>query len=596
MNAPKRSGKQNISTFVKLTNYLKKYRVALFFAVILTISYNVLSLMAPKVIESAISLIEVEEVDLQKVFSFCGFMLIFYISSYILRVLLSLSMMKFGQNIGYSLRKDAFDKFEKLPLKYFDTNQTGDIISRFTYDIDTVSSSIGQSFINFVTSMFTLIGSLFMMTGTNMELMLSFFITIPISIGLGFVWTMKVRSFHREKSKKMGELNGYIEDKITGYKTVRIYGQQNNILEKLKIKNNEWAKAHFKSEFMGGGVLRSGLLFVTNITTSLLYVHSCILFLDSKITLAEVSSFILYAKMFTGILNELTFIIADLQTSLAAADRVFDFMEQKEEKPDNVDAINLEKPVGKVSLKNVSFSYDKNREILKDLNLEVEEGKVVAIVGHTGAGKTTLINLLMRFYHPTSGEITLDNINIENLTQKSLRSSCAMVLQDAWLFGGTIFDNIVYGRENTTLDEVIDICKKISLHEYILTLDKGYDTLITENTVNISQGQKQLITIARAMLLDAKILILDEATSNVDTLTELSIQNSMKTLMKDKTSFVIAHRLSTVRNADIILVMDQGQIIERGSHEQLLNVKDGTYSKLYNSQFEEIDNFKKVMI
>ncbi len=298
--------------------------------------------------------------------------------------------------------------------------------------------------------------------------------------------------------------------------------------------------------------------------------------------------------MFTGIVNEITTIMADIQSSLAAADRVFDFIDESEEIPDNVNARNLENPIGNISLNNVSFKYDEHRDILKDINIYGEENKVIAIVGHTGAGKTTLINLLMRFYDSTAGEITFDNKNIMDITRKSLRSSYAMVLQDAWLFGGTILENIAYGNTNCTLEDVIKVSRAVGLHEHIELLPNKYDTIITENTVNISEGQKQLITIARAMLLDAKVLILDEATSNVDTITEVKIQESMKTLMKGKTSFVIAHRLSTVRNADSIIVLDQGEIIEQGTHQELLSL-DGSYASLYNSQFEVLENMKQIV-
>ncbi len=585
----KRSGKENAKTLSKLYSYIKQYKLFLIGAVVLTILSNTGTLIAPKLIENCVAIIEsgLANADFSTLISFCVIMIVFYIVTYFLSILLSYTMMKFGQNVGFILRKSAFKKFDRLPVSYFDTHQTGDVISRFTYDIDMVSSSVGGTFVSFATSMITLIGSFFMMFTSNMTLMASFFVTIPISLVLGGIWAKKVREYNKEKSIKTGELNGFVEDKISGHKTIKVYSQEKNILKKFFIKNNEWGKAQYKADFRGAGILRGGLQFVSQLTTTFLYIHSIFLLINGSITLAEITSFVLYAKMFTGIVNELSVIYSDLQSALATADRVFDFIEEPEEKDDDEDAVVLSNPKGDVHIKNVSFQYNEHRKILNNINIEASSNHVVAIVGHTGAGKTTLINLLMKFYHVNEGGIYFDGVNIEHLTKNSLRSACTMVLQDTWLFSGTIFENIAYGKENATLEEVIRAAKAVSLHEYISHLPNGYDTQITESTTNISSGQKQLITIARAMLLDAKILILDEATSNVDTLTEINVQNSMKELMKNKTSFVIAHRLSTIKNADTILLFDKGEIIEQGTHDELLALNKN-YAKLYNSQFDMV--------
>ncbi|MFI3253990.1 MAG: ABC transporter ATP-binding protein [Eubacteriales bacterium] len=595
MTLEKRSHKENLSTLKNLLIHLANYKTTVFLALILTIISNFFSLTAPQLVKQAISFMElpVEEIDLSVIGQFGLLMLGFYLCLFLLTMLLSYVMMKLGQNMGFTLRKKAFSKFESLPVSFFDTHQTGDVISRFTYDIDMVSSSLAQNFMSFATSMITLIGTVTMMTGTNFTLMRTFFVTIPLSLGLCYVFTKQARKFHGEKSRKMGEINGYVEDKISGHKTIKIYGQEKNVLEQLIEKNKEWGKAHYNSEFYGASILRTSLTFVTNSTTSVLYVHSCILLLNNQLSLAEISSFILYAKMFTSVVNEITFVIADLQASLAAADRVFSFLEEEEETPDSPEVKELSDFSGEVAVNDVNFQYDSHRKILNQITIKAKPNTVTAIVGHTGAGKTTLINLLMRFYELEEGEILFDGDNVTNLSRKSLRSSCAMVLQDAWLFGSTILENIRYGTENATIEDVERVTKAITLHQQIMDLPKGYDTIITESTMNLSQGQKQLISIARAMLPESKVLILDEATSNVDTLTEINIQNAMKELMKGKTSFVIAHRLSTVRNADNIVVLDQGNIVEQGSHDDLIAL-GGQYAALYQSQFNVLDEIKQL--
>ncbi len=585
----KRTRKQNYSTLVRLSKYLGKYKFAILGAFALTLLSNAFSLYAPQLTEQIISMIEIplEEIDLSSVFSFGGVMVFFYVITFLVSIILSYVLLRLSQNIGHRLRKDTFNKFDKLPVSYFDTHQTGETISKFTYDIDIVSASLGNNFISICTSIITLIGSFVMMMISNFTLMTSVFIVIPISIAIGVFWTVKVRGLHREKSKKFGELNGFVEDKVTGHKTIKIYAQLNNILTKFKVKNDDWGKAHYKSDFVGSGSLRAGLQFVSNITTASIYVHGCFMLLSGSITLAEISAFVLYAKMFTGVLNDITFVLADIQSALAASDRVFAFLDEKEEKYDKQNISETSKINGRITFNNANFSYNKDRQILKGIDIDAKENEVIAIVGSTGAGKTTLINLLMRFYHVNSGAIYIDGVNIENINIRDMRKSVAMVLQEAWLFGGTIFENITYSKPNAKMDEVIEIAKSISLHDSIMALPNAYDTVINESSVNISAGQKQLITIARVMLLDAKILLLDEATSNVDSLTELDIQSSMKKLMKDKTTFVIAHRLSTVRNADRIIVLENGEIIEIGTHEELLT-NGKNYANLYNSQFENV--------
>lgn len=587
MTAEPRSKKQNLSAFRKLASYLMRYRKLLFLALALTALSNAAALLAPSLVGQAVGYIELgkQHVNLDGVIATCGLLLLCYLGHYLFSVGLSYTMMTLGQRLGYTLRRDSFAKFENVPISYFDTHQAGNTISRFTYDVDLVSTSVGQQFITFSTAFITLIGSFIMMYFISPTLMTVFLITVPLSMGIGVFCTKRARAFHREKSKRTGEVNGYVEDKITGHKTIKIYGQEKQALSGLREKNDLWSKAQYRAQFVGAGTMRSSFMFLSNTTTAIIYVHGCILLLSGQITLGEIASFLIYAKLFTGVVNEISTIIADLQSGLAAAERVFEWMEEKEERPDSPQDAILTDFEGDVRLSHIGFHYHPEREILHNISIQAQAGQTIALVGHTGAGKTTLINLLMRFYYPNEGAIFFGDHNIQHVTRDSLRSSCAMVLQEAWLFGGTIFENIAYGKEDATLENVISVSKAVSLHNHVMGLPHGYETIMSDDSSNISQGQRQLMTIARAMLLDAKVLILDEATSNVDTITEMNIQRSLSQLSQGKTSFIIAHRLSTVRNAHCIVVLNQGQIIEQGTHEELLALK-GHYATLYESQFQ----------
>ncbi|HKM31996.1 MAG TPA: ABC transporter ATP-binding protein, partial [Oscillospiraceae bacterium] len=506
------------------------------------------------------------------------------ITSAIMSYLLSVLMINLSQKIGFNLRKDVFEKLADMPVSYFDTHPHGDIISRITYDIDTISASLSNDLLQICTSAITVIGSLAMMIYISPILVLVFVVTIPISIAFTRYSAGRIRPLFRKRSAKLGELNGYAEEIITGQKTVKAYRSEEIMIERFDERNEEAVNAFYNADYYGSMVGPS-VGFINNLSLSLISIFGAALYMFGYLSIGNVSSFVLYSRKFSGPINELANIISELQSAMSAAERVFRLIDEPSESADAPNATVLENIQGDVKLENVEFGYVKGITIIKNLSLHAQPGKLVAIAGPTGAGKTTLINLLMRFYDPDSGRITLDDNDIKLCTRKSLRLSYAMVLQETWLFSGTVYDNIAYGKADATMEDVIEVAKAAKLHNYIMQLPNGYDTVLSENGVNISQGQRQLMTIARAMLLDANMLILDEATSNVDTATELQIQHAMRNLMKDKTCFVIAHRLSTIQNADTILVVKDGEIVEQGVHKDLLN-NGGFYSQLYYSQFE----------
>jgi ATP-binding cassette subfamily B protein len=413
-------------------------------------------------------------------------------------------------------------------------------------------------------------------------LVLVFAVTIPLSLLFTRFMLKKTGVFFKKRSITLGEMNGYAEEMITGNKTIKAYVQEDRINHDFDGYNENATKAAYRAEYYGS-ITGPGVNFINNLSLTLVCIFGTVLALYNMISLGDMGSFVLYSRKFSGPINEIANIFVDLQSALAASERVFNLIDEDPEPSDKPLATELNAK-GDVKFKNVTFGYDKTRTIIDDLSFDVKSGEVVAIVGPTGAGKTTIVNLLMRFYDIDSGEITVDGINISDIKRESLRNNYTMVLQDTWLFHGSVYENVSYGKKDATLDDVIKVCKAAKIHNFIMHLPKGYDTILIEGGTNISKGQKQLLTIARAMLLDKKMLILDEATSNVDTQTEIKIQDAMKELMKGKTCFIIAHRLSTIQNADLILVVNNGKIIEKGKHEELLT-KNGFYKELYYSQF-----------
>jgi len=582
----KRSKASKKFLLLRMWSYLFKYRGLLVIALVLTIVSNLLALLGPKLSGLAIDAIGVDKggVNFQLVFFYCGLMLVFYIVSGVLSYLLSLVMLNLSQKTVYRMRQDMFEKMSVLPVSYFDHHQTGDILSRMQYDINTVNASLSHDLLQIITSVITVFGSLIMMISIAPVLVLVFVVTIPMTFIFTRYKTKKVRPLFRKRSAKLGEMNGYAEEILSGQKTIKAYHREEVMIERFQQKNSDAAEAYYEAEYHGS-LVGPSVNFINNLSLSFVSVFGAILFLFGKISIGNISSFVLYSRKFSGPINEFANIMNELQSAFSAAERVFRLMDELPETPDVEGAEVLTNPEGSVEMEHIGFGYTDDKIIIHDLSLKAEPGRLIAIVGHTGAGKTTLINLLMRFYDPQSGRILVDGKDIQGLTRQSLRDAYTMVLQETWLFTGTIAENIAYSRSDATREEIEEAAKTAMIHDYITRLPQGYDTMINEDGLNISKGQKQLLTIARAMLARAHLLILDEATSNVDTQTEMKIQAAMYKLMEGKTSFVIAHRLSTIKNADLILVVDKGDIVEQGTHQELL-AAGGFYAKLYSSQFE----------
>lgn len=580
---------------LRLGKYVLRQWPLFLSAIAFTLLSNQLSLLGPKYSGAAIDAIELSGgVDFSAVWENVAKMAVCYIVSAVLSYFLAVIMVHLSQRIVYSMRKELFEKLNTLPVGYFDTHPTGDIISRISYDIDTINSSLSHDLVQVMTSIYTLVGSFIFMWNISKPMILIFVFTIPASILFTRYRSKKVRPLFSERSKKLGELNGFAEEMLSGTGTIEAYGKQEVISRRFNNRNDEAMEAYYRAEYYGA-TLGPSVNFINNLSMSLIAILGGILYMLSVggkvdeaslffITLGGVAQFVQYSRKFTGPINEFANILHEFQSAFSAAERVFRIIDEEPEPADAPDARELEKVEGFVEVDDVSFGYTPEKTILKDVSVTAKPGRTVAIVGPTGAGKTTIINLLMRFYDVNSGEIRMEGIPSVKIKRSDLRRAYTMVLQDTWLFHGTIFENIVYGRENATLEEVKTAAKAARIDKYIESLPEGYDTVLSDDGVNISKGQRQLITIARAFLSDAPMLILDEATSNVDSRTEIKIQEAMSELMKGRTCFVIAHRLSTIQNADTILVVLDGTVAEQGTHEELMRL-GGFYSTLYNSQF-----------
>ncbi len=570
---------------VRLAKYFMRYKFSVLFAFFLMLGSNLFALLGPLLTGKAINAIDLEEgVDFAAVTQYCILMAVFYVVSSVLSYILSVVMIKLSQKIVKSMRKDLFDKILSLPVGYLDKMQAGDLINRISYDIDTVNASLSNDILQAATGVVTVIGALIGMLAISPALFGVFAITIPLSIFITVQRSRQVRPLFRKRSGKLAQLNGFSEEMISGIKTIKAYGREDKIIGRFAQRNKDAVDAYYAADYYGS-LIGPSVNFVNNLGTVLISTAGSLMYLYGMIMLGDISSFLLYARKFSGPINEYANIMSEIQSALAAAERVFRLLDELPEGATDNAETSLEDPVGDVAFEHVRFGYDPEKVIIKDLSFEAKAGQTVAIVGPTGAGKTTLVNLLMRFYDPQDGRITLDGRDTREYTRDSLRAAFSMVLQDTWLFEGTVRENIAYGKVGATDEEIRKAAADANIADFVDALPQGYDTRVTDGGVNLSKGQKQLMTIARAMLSPAHLLILDEATSNVDTRTELMIRDAMNRLMKGKTCFVIAHRLSTIRNADLILVVKDGDNVERGRHEELL-AKGGFYSEIYNAQFE----------
>ena len=583
-------------TMKRLLDYASGDKLNVLIVLIFSITSTIFAIIGPKIMGNATTEIfnglisKIRDggqgIDFSKLLKIIFILTILYIISTVFSYAQSYIMSGVAQRISYRLRQEISQKINRLPMEYFDKNSKGDIISRVTNDVDTLSQTMNQSLMQVVTSVITVVGVFIMMLNINFMMTIAALIVMPLTMLVLSIIIKKSQVFFKQQQEYLGDINGKIEETFSGQNIVRGYNGERFEINEFDAINRKLYDTGWKSQFLSS-IMMPIMNFVGNLGYVIVSILGGYMAINGKISVGDIQAFIQYMWMFTQPLNQLAQIMNLLQSTAAAADRIFEFLD--EEEIDLSDKLPLEGPVqGNINFDHVRFGYNNDNIIIKDFSLDIKAGQKVAIVGPTGAGKTTIVKLLMRFYKLNSGKISIDGIDIESLDLESYRKNFAMVLQDTWLFSGTIMENLKYGRLDATDEEVYKAAKAAHVDRFIMTQKQGYDTILTEDSKNISQGQKQLLTIARAILSDPKILILDEATSSVDTRTEVLIQQAMDNLIKDRTSFIIAHRLSTIRNADLILVLNEGDIVEQGSHDELLAM-NGFYSNLYRSQYEELE-------
>ena len=579
-----------------IKNYLANYKWSLLIVIVFAIASTIFAIVGPKILGNATTeifngliskLSGGTGIDFGKIAGILLTLLGLYAISSLFSIIQGFTMTGVAQKLTYRLRNDLAIKINKLPMQYFDKRTNGEVLSVITNDIDTLSQNLNQSITQIITSICTVIGIIIMMLSISWEMTLISIIILPITIFVVGIIAKYSQKYFKRQQDYLGHVNGQVEEVYSGYLIVKAFNGQDKALKEFKKQNDELYHSGWKSQFLSG-LMHPLMNFIGNVGYVAVAILGGYFAIQGKITVGNIQSFIQYNKQFTQPIAQIAQISGMLQAMIASAERVFEFLEEPEETKDVENSISTEGLKGNVTFDHVHFGYDEDKTIINDFSATVKDGQKIAIVGPTGAGKTTMVKLLMRFYDVNQGAIYVDGHNIKEFNRGDLRKMFGMVLQDTWLFGGSIKDNIRYGKPEATDNEVIEAAKAAHVHHFIKTLPNSYDMVLNEETSNVSAGQKQLLTIARVILADPKILILDEATSSIDTRTEIQIQSAMDNLMKGRTSFIIAHRLSTIKNADLILVMNHGDIIEQGTHEELL-AKNGFYADLYNSQFEECE-------
>lgn len=584
-------------SLVRLGGYLKPYRIGLVVVLFTAITSVIFAIISPKimakitdelmrpVLDRVSGVVNPLPIDFSYIFKIILILIGLYVLSSAFNYLQQFIMAGISQKVVYDLRRDIDEKLARLPLKFFDSHTNGELLSRFTNDVDNISGTLQQSITQVITSVTTVIGVLVMMLTISPMLTVVSIIVIPLSGVLMMLVVKRSQKYFIGQQKELGDLNGHIEEMYTGHNVVKAFGHEPKAIAEFDSVNARLYNVGWRAQFLSGLVMPI-ISFIGNLGYVLVAVIGGILVTKGRITVGDIQAFIQYNRQFTQPIAQIAQISNIIQSTVASAERVFELLDEPEVIPDSEHPQIPKENRGAVEFEHVKFGYREDRILINDMNIKAEPGQMVAIVGPTGAGKTTLVNLLLRFYELNGGRILVDGVDITQMTRAALRKKFGMVLQDTWLFNGTIRDNIAYGREDVTEEEIVAAAKAAHADHFIRVLPEGYDTVLNEEVSNISQGQKQLLTIARALLADPEIMILDEATSSVDTRTELQIQNAMKTLMKGRTSFVIAHRLSTIREADVILVMKDGDVIETGNHDSLME-QNGFYADLYNSQFNQ---------